>query len=219
MLRDSTNAGRSQFGAVRAPRYLYPEPRVRAGLLLGRNRAATACMDLSDGLADGVRQIAEASGVGMTIDARRMPVDPAARAMVRIAPASIRSWRALAGGDDYELLFTASPKLRGRLRDGRAPRRSRRSRASASARRSRRSMLARGSRRPAAARRCPRGSVTFDDSSHDVARPPLARRAAARQRHARANGRRLCARLLHRVLAVSRASHGHRASRSRSSST
>src|SRR5215510_11229562 len=30
-------------------RYLYPEARVKAGVLLGRNRAATACMDLSDG--------------------------------------------------------------------------------------------------------------------------------------------------------------------------
>ncbi len=53
------------------------EPRVRAGVLLGRNRAATACMDLSDGLADGVRQIAEASGVGATIDAAAIPIDPA----------------------------------------------------------------------------------------------------------------------------------------------
>ncbi|HEX5474336.1 MAG TPA: thiamine-phosphate kinase, partial [Vicinamibacterales bacterium] len=45
-------------------RYRRPEPRARLGALLGRNRAATACMDLSDGLADGVRQIAGASGVG-----------------------------------------------------------------------------------------------------------------------------------------------------------
>src|SRR5688572_22789545 len=30
-------------------RYRRPEPRVRAGLLLGRNRAASSCMDLSDG--------------------------------------------------------------------------------------------------------------------------------------------------------------------------
>jgi thiamin-phosphate kinase len=37
-----------------AHRYLYPEPRVRTGLALGRNRVASACMDLSDGLADGV---------------------------------------------------------------------------------------------------------------------------------------------------------------------
>ena len=52
-------------------RYLYPEPRVPArACCSARNRAATACMDLSDGLADAVRQMAEASGVGAIIDAR-----------------------------------------------------------------------------------------------------------------------------------------------------
>ena len=35
-------------------RYRRPEPRVRLGLLVGRNRAASACVDLSDGLADAV---------------------------------------------------------------------------------------------------------------------------------------------------------------------
>ena len=40
---------------VCAERYLRPQPRVRAGLMLARNRAASACMDLSDGLADAAR--------------------------------------------------------------------------------------------------------------------------------------------------------------------
>ena len=55
-------------------RYLYPEPRVRLGLLLARNRAASACIDLSDGLADGVHRIAEASGVG-AVDRRGRAAD------------------------------------------------------------------------------------------------------------------------------------------------
>src|SRR5262245_2597501 len=38
-------------------RYLRPQPRVRAGMLLGRNRAASSCMDVSDGLGDCVRQV------------------------------------------------------------------------------------------------------------------------------------------------------------------
>src|SRR5690606_25392128 len=50
-------------------RHRRPEPRTRLGRLLGRNRAASACMDLSDGLADAVRQIATASGTGARIDA------------------------------------------------------------------------------------------------------------------------------------------------------
>ena len=61
-------------------RYLRPEPRVvRLGLMLSRNRAASACMDLSDGLSDAVCQIAEASGVGARVDADALPIDPCAR--------------------------------------------------------------------------------------------------------------------------------------------
>ena len=95
--------------------YLRPEPRVRAGLLLGRNRAATSCMDLSDGLADAVRQIAAASGVGMAIRADALPIHDAVRDwfVQRRADPAIA---ALAGGDDYELLFTSRPAHRGRLR-------------------------------------------------------------------------------------------------------
>jgi thiamine-monophosphate kinase len=100
-------------------RYLLPEPRVRAGLLLGRNRAASSCMDLSDGLADGVRQVAQASGVGMTIDAAAIPIGADARAWhTRAGTDPIAA--ALGGGDDYELLFTVRPAHRGRLRGVRA---------------------------------------------------------------------------------------------------
>jgi thiamine-monophosphate kinase len=100
-------------------RFLRPEPRVRAGMLLGRNRAASACMDLSDGLADAVRQIAEASKVGITLDTGTLPVD-----------SEVRHWHdthgddvvdaAIRGGEDYELLFTVRPSHHGRLRDVRA---------------------------------------------------------------------------------------------------
>jgi thiamine-monophosphate kinase len=96
-------------------RYLRPQPRMKAGVLLGRNRAATSCMDLSDGLADGIRQLAEASAVGMTIERSAIPVQPEARTWFESHNAD-PVLEALAGGDDYELVFTASPKLRGRLR-------------------------------------------------------------------------------------------------------
>lgn len=96
-------------------RYMRPEPRVRAGLLLGRNRAATACIDLSDGLADGVRQIAAASGVGIAIDEDAIPVAGGVRDYHR-EHGHDPVCAVLAGGDDYELLFTARPSLRGRLR-------------------------------------------------------------------------------------------------------
>jgi thiamine-monophosphate kinase len=72
-------------------------------------------MDVSDGLADCVRQVAEASGVGITLDAAAIPI-PA-----EVREAQARRGRdpfepALSGGDDYELFFTVRPAHRGRLR-------------------------------------------------------------------------------------------------------
>jgi thiamine-monophosphate kinase len=96
-------------------RYLYPEPRVRMGLLLARNRAASACMDLSDGLADAVHGIARSSGVGAAIDAGALPVDPGAREWFE-ARGDDAVMEAMTLGDDYELAFTARPGWGGRLR-------------------------------------------------------------------------------------------------------
>jgi thiamine-monophosphate kinase len=96
-------------------RYLKPEPRVRAGMLLGRNRAASSCMDVSDGLADCVRQVAEASGVGITLDGSAIPVPAEVRDALRRRGRNPLE-TALSGGDDYELFFTVRPAHRGRLR-------------------------------------------------------------------------------------------------------
>lgn len=85
-------------------RYRRPEPRTRFGMLLGRNRAASACIDLSDGLADGVRQLGQASGLGAVVDGDALPIAEGA---------TLRD--ALSGGEDYELLFAVSPRKRARL--------------------------------------------------------------------------------------------------------
>jgi thiamine-monophosphate kinase len=94
--------------------YLRPQPRVRLGLLLARNRAASACVDLSDGLADGLHRIAEASGVGIAIDADALPIDAAARALIE-SSGEDPVVQAIAGGDDYELLFAVRPRTHRRL--------------------------------------------------------------------------------------------------------
>ncbi|OLC76451.1 MAG: thiamine-phosphate kinase [Acidobacteria bacterium 13_1_40CM_4_65_8] len=95
-------------------RYLRPEPRVRLGLMLARNRAASACMDLSDGLSDAVYQIAAASGVGARIDAGALPIEPCAREVFAARGADPVT-EAITGGDDYELLVAVRPRTRGRL--------------------------------------------------------------------------------------------------------
>ena len=94
--------------------YLRPAPRVRLGLMLARNRAASACMDLSDGLSDAVYQLAAASGVGARIDADALPIDARAREVLA-ARGDDHVAAAITGGDDYELLVSVRPRTRGRL--------------------------------------------------------------------------------------------------------
>jgi thiamine-monophosphate kinase len=92
-------------------RYRRPQPRVRLGLLVGRTRAANACMDLSDGLADAVAQVAQASGLGAVLDLEAVPWHPAVAPVLGQEEAGLAA--ALAS-DDYELLF-AVPARRRRL--------------------------------------------------------------------------------------------------------
>ena len=88
---------------------------MRLGQLLGRNGIASSCIDLSDGLADGVRQVAEASGVGAIIEADAIPVPESVRSVLMRQSGDRWLEAALAGGEDYELLFTASPRRRRKL--------------------------------------------------------------------------------------------------------
>jgi thiamine-monophosphate kinase len=110
--RDDGSCDPSLADCVR--RHVRPEPRARLGMVVGRNRAASACMDLSDGLTDAVRQIAEASGTGAKIDLSAVPVHPGARAWF----ASVGEdplGRSLQGGDDYELLMAVPPRAKKRF--------------------------------------------------------------------------------------------------------
>ena len=96
-------------------RYCRPEPRARIGALLGRNRAASACMDLSDGLADAVAQISAACGTGAAIEGSLIPVHPGAQAwFTETGEDPVAA--CVAGGDDYELLFAVPRRTRSRLR-------------------------------------------------------------------------------------------------------
>ena len=87
-------------GAVSSGRHLTPEPRIREGAWLCDTLGAglTSMIDLSDGLGRDVGRVARASGVSIEIDRARVP-------MHEDAPEFLR---AIAEGEDYELLFTAS---------------------------------------------------------------------------------------------------------------
>jgi thiamine-monophosphate kinase len=60
-------------------RQVRPEARVRLGIAIAKAQVARAAMDLSDGLADAVRQVAAASGCGAVVAGEAVPVDPEAR--------------------------------------------------------------------------------------------------------------------------------------------
>ena len=77
--------------------HLYPEPRLAAGRKA--RKLATAAIDVSDGLSTDLAHLCEESRLAAEIDVAALPVD--ARATLE---------QALHGGEDYELLFTASPK-------------------------------------------------------------------------------------------------------------
>ena len=107
--------GNRESGTGCVARHRRPEPRVRLGIAVGRARAATAGIDLSDGLADALRQVASASGVGVRIDGDALPIDAGAREWWTsrgVDPVSA----AVGGGDDYELLFAVRPPSGGVLR-------------------------------------------------------------------------------------------------------
>lgn len=74
-----------------------PEPQVAQGLWLGQRPEVHAMMDLSDGLASDLPHILERSAAGAEVDLRAIPV---------AAGADLRT--AACGGEDYQLLFTAS---------------------------------------------------------------------------------------------------------------
>lgn len=104
-------AGRTlgaDHAALRA-RFEYPEPRVTLGAAL--RGVASSCLDLSDGLLADLPRLAAASGCGAVLAVDSLPLSPALRAALHGA-----AWqRALQGGEDYELCFTAAPEQAARV--------------------------------------------------------------------------------------------------------
>ena len=86
-----------------------PEPRVTLGTAL--RGVATSCMDVSDGLLGDLAHICERSQVGAVVSWPAVPRSPA----LQRQPVEVQQRCALAGGDDYELLFTAAPAARRRV--------------------------------------------------------------------------------------------------------
>jgi thiamine-monophosphate kinase len=87
-------------------RLLDPPPRAAAGRALAEAGLVSAMIDVSDGLLADFGHIAEQSALGGTIRLDALPLSPAFRAAFPSHLASCHEL-ALAGGEDYELAFTA----------------------------------------------------------------------------------------------------------------
>lgn len=88
----------------------HPSPRVALGLAL--RGLATACVDVSDGLLGDVGHVLERSGVAAAIEWGSIPLSPA----LQRQPRDLQMLCSLAGGDDYELAFTAPASRRAAVR-------------------------------------------------------------------------------------------------------
>lgn len=106
-LRGTGWAGTGVDAEARA-RLERPTPRNALGMALAAVAGAHAAIDLSDGLAGDLGHILRASSVGAEIHLPALPVAPILRGL----PEANRLECLLAGGDDYELLFTAEPDVR-----------------------------------------------------------------------------------------------------------
>ncbi|MGH7217161.1 MAG: thiamine-phosphate kinase [Nitrospiraceae bacterium] len=95
-------------------RHLRPTARIAEGRWLSTHRFATSAIDISDGLSGDLRHLCEESHVGVELDLSALPISPAGRvyaASRTLDPIHL----ALAGGEDYELLFTVPPRQQARL--------------------------------------------------------------------------------------------------------
>jgi thiamine-monophosphate kinase len=85
-----------------------PAPRIALGRALAEGKLAHAALDISDGLVGDLGHILTASHVGATLDADALPAGPVLAAQ----PEAVRRRFTAAGGDDYELCFSAPPAQR-----------------------------------------------------------------------------------------------------------
>lgn len=106
--------GRVELGArelARCMRRLQrPQPRIGLGLAL--RGIAHAAIDVSDGLLADLGHICERSGLAADVDVDRVPRSPI---LTRMRDRKLLQQVLLAGGDDYELCFTAPVRRRLRL--------------------------------------------------------------------------------------------------------
>ena len=105
---DVLSSGRkARVNPVEFRRHFFPVPRIAIGRALREKQIATSMIDLSDGLSTDLAHICEESKCGAEICEQSIPLAQVGKPPRRVDPRF-----ALHGGEDYELLFTASAGTR-----------------------------------------------------------------------------------------------------------
>ena len=107
---------KDETGAKSFPmdKLLNPTPRIAVGRALAETSLVTAMIDISDGLLSDYGHIAKQSEVGGIVYLERLPLSGAFRKSAAFYP-DFPYQLALSGGEDYELVFTASPNNREKI--------------------------------------------------------------------------------------------------------
>lgn len=109
LLRNPSPAVSGSIREEVVSRHLGPRARTKAGRLLGLSRRVHAMADVSDGLLADLGHVCRASGVSARVRAVDVPVGAGCRQVAFAVGVDPLRW-ALAGGEDYELLFMADPE-------------------------------------------------------------------------------------------------------------
>lgn len=94
--------------------HLKPHAQVELGLKLGKLKAVHAMLDVSDGLLQDLENLSQASNCGYEIHLEKLPISNALKNFCKKEGLSPIDF-ALAGGEDYQLLFTVDAKVVSRL--------------------------------------------------------------------------------------------------------
>ena len=101
-------AGRGGDHPEAARRHLRPEARVAEGRALAA-AGASAMIDISDGLSGDLGHLADSSGLGCEVDVDVLPLDAEAERVADALGMNVMDL-AVAGGEDFELLFAFPPE-------------------------------------------------------------------------------------------------------------
>lgn len=86
-------------------KHLLPQPKIKEGLIISKNKLASCMIDISDGLSSELYRLKEENEVGFKIFEEKLPCSPALKLFCENSNINFIEI-ALSGGEDYELLFT-----------------------------------------------------------------------------------------------------------------